>query len=173
MEKNKLKASVCAAIDRRRERIIGLGEAIMDDPELGFKEFRTAALVSETFSELGLHCEKELAITGVKARLSGRAKGPTIALMGELDALVVPDHPRPNGKTGAAHACGHNAQIAGMLGAAYGLVESGIAGDLAGDVVFFAVPAEEYVEIEYRLGLVREGRTRFLAGKPCSMPRKR
>ncbi len=56
MKKDELKSSVCAAIDRRRERIIGLGEAIMDDPELGFKEFHTAALVSEAFSELGLPC---------------------------------------------------------------------------------------------------------------------
>jgi len=166
MDKKALKEAVCAAIDRRRERIVGLGEAIMDDPELGFKEWHTADRVSEVFSELNLPFENKLAITGVKARLKGKGKGPTIALMGELDALVVPDHPRANGETGAAHACGHNAQIAGLMGAAYGLVESGLSEVLNGDVVFFAVPAEEYVEIEYRLGLVRQGVTTFLAGKP-------
>ncbi|MFT5089131.1 MAG: amidohydrolase [Candidatus Latescibacterota bacterium] len=166
MNKNVIKEAVCAAIDQRRERIVGLGEAIMDDPELGFKEWHTANRVGEVFSELNLPYEDKLAITGVKGRLRGKGKGPTIALMGELDALIVPDHPRANGETGAAHACGHNAQIAGLLGAAFGLVESGLSEELNGDVVFFAVPAEEYVEIEYRLGLVRQGTTTFLAGKP-------
>jgi amidohydrolase len=166
MDKKALKETVCAAIDRRREHIVGLGEAIMDDPELGFKEWHTADKVAEVFSELKLPYEDKLALTGLKARLSGKGKGPTIALMGELDALIVPDHPRANGQTGAAHACGHNAQIAGLLGAAYGLVESGASAELCGDVVFFAVPAEEYVEIEYRMGLVSQGQTTFLAGKP-------
>ena len=86
--------------------------------------------------------------------------------MGELDALIVPDHPGADLSTGAAHACGHNAQIAGLLGAAYGLVESSAGSDLAGDVIFFAVPAEEYVEIEHCRELVRKGKTTFLAGKP-------
>ena len=166
MKCEELKDAVCAAIDRRQERIVETGEAIMDAPELGFKEWATADRVKATFDELGLEYEDKLALTGVKARLKGGRPGPTLALMGELDALLVPDHPRANKQTGAAHACGHNAQIAGLLGAARGLVDSGAAENLAGEVIFFAVPAEEYVEIEYRLGLVKEGQTTFLAGKP-------
>ena len=163
--KEDLKRAVCEAIDRRSERIVGLGEAIMDQPELGFKEQQTARRVSEVFGELELEHQRELALTGVKARLKGKRKGPTLALMGELDALIVPDHPRADPATGAAHACGHNAQIAGLMGAAYGLAEAGIADELAGEIAFFAVPAEEYVEIEYRLQLVKEGKTTFLGGK--------
>ena len=142
-----------------------IGETIMDAPELGFKEHQTADLVKSCFRRLSLPYDDSLAITGVRAVLNGSAPGPTIALMGELDALLVPDHPRACARTGAAHACGHNAQIAGMLGAAAGLVDSGVARELAGRIVFLAVPAEEYVEIEYRLGLVRRGLTRFLTGK--------
>lgn len=164
--KEELKAAACAAIDQHSARIIGLGEAIMDQPELGFKEDQTAHRVCESFAELGLPYERELALTGVKARLKGRPAGPTVALMGELDALIVPDHPRADPATGAAHACGHNAQIAGLVGAAYGLVEAGVGEELAGEVAFFAVPAEEYVEIDYRLGLVEEGKIAFLGGKP-------
>ena len=163
--REELKRVVCAAIDRRGDRIIGVGEAIMDRPELGFKETDTARRVSEVFHELGLAHESGLALTGVKARLQGKTPGPTLALMGELDALVLPGHPRSDPATGAAHACGHNAQIAGLLGAAYGLAEAGIADELAGCVAFFAVPAEEYVEIDYRLDLVKEGKTTFLGGK--------
>ena len=99
--KEELKQAVCDAIDRRGERIIGLGESIMDQPELGFKERRTAHKVGEVFAELGLQYQDGLALTGVKARLEGRQSGPTLALMGELDALIVPDHPRADAATGA------------------------------------------------------------------------
>jgi len=160
-----LKESVCQSIEENRERIIGVGEAIMDDPELGFKEHRTAEKVQEVFSDLGLEFDSGLGLTGVKAVIRGGQPGPTVALMGELDALQVPGHPRANPDTQAAHACGHNAQIAGLMGAAVGLQASGIAQELAGNIVFLAVPAEEYVEIDYRLGLVREGKTSFLCGK--------
>ena len=160
-----LQQQVCEAVDRRRKDIIRIGEAIMDSPELGFKEERTADLVKKTFAEAGLTFEDGLALTGVKAVLRGAKPGPTIALMGELDALQIPDHPRANPATGAAHACGHNAQIAGMLGAAMGLTDAGIAEHLTGNVVFLAAPAEEYVEIDYRIGLVKQGKTSFLTGK--------
>lgn len=160
-----MKRRVCEAIDLRRDDIVRVGESIMDAPELGFKEHQTASHVQHLFDELGLPHENGLAITGVKAVLRGARPGPTVALMGELDALQVPDHPRADPATGAAHACGHNAQIAGLIGAAMGLSASGVAEHLAGNVVFFAVPAEEYVEIDYRLGLVRSGQTSFLTGK--------
>jgi amidohydrolase len=89
-----------------------------------------------------------------------------VAVLGELDSLAVSDHPHADPTTGAAHACGHNAQIAMMLGVAAGLVDAGIAPHLAGDAVFFAVPAEEYVEIEYRAALAKQGKVEFLGGKP-------
>ena len=161
-----LKAQLCEAVDRHRDRILALGEQIIRQPELGFKEFRTAKLVGDTFKDLGVPYQDGLAITGVKATLKGGRPGPTLALLGELDALVVFDHPMANKETGAAHACGHNAQIAGLLGAAMAIVDTGAAESLSGNIVFFAVPAEEYVEVEYRANLVREGKLEFLGGKP-------
>jgi amidohydrolase len=68
--------------------------------------------------------------------------------------------------TGAAHACGHNAQIAGLLGAAMGLLDAGAPEALAGRIVFFAVPAEEYGDIEWRIDQARQGKLGFLGGKP-------
>ncbi|MBP85564.1 MAG: amidohydrolase [Planctomycetaceae bacterium] len=159
------KQQICEAIDRRRNDIINIGESIMDAPELGFKETQTAERVKQTFEQAGLMFEDGLALTGVKAVLRGAKAGPTIALMGELDALQVPDHPRADPVSGAAHACGHNAQIAGLMGAAMGLSDTDVAEHLSGNIVFFAVPAEEYVEISYRIGLVKERKTSFLTGK--------
>ena len=164
--KQDLKQSICAAIDRNSERIIGLGERIRRQPELGFKEFKTARLVEETFSELGLKPRGGLALTGVRAEAAGAKDGPTFALLGELDGLVVAGHPIADPETGAAHACGHNAQIAGLLGAAMGLLEARAFEHLAGRMVFFAVPAEEYGDVEWRVQQARAGRLEFLGGKP-------
>jgi amidohydrolase len=167
MTKDDLKSRVWEAIDRRGEEIIGLGEQIRRQPELGFKEVKTARLVEETFKKLGLAPRAGLALTGVRADAKGGAgDGPTFAVLGELDALVVAGHPEGDPQTGAAHACGHNAQVAGMLGAAMGLVDAKALDHLAGRVAFFAVPAEEYGDIEWRVAQARAGRLEFLGGKP-------
>src|SRR5437867_6221289 len=167
MTKNELKQRVYQAIDKRSEEIVGLGEQIRKNPELGFKEVKTARLVEETFGRLGLSRKGGLALTGVRAEVAGRGgAGPTFALLGELDALVVTGHPVADPQTGAAHACGHNAQVAGLLGAAMGLLDSQAFDHLAGRVVFFAVPAEEYGDIEWRVSQARAGRLEFLGGKP-------
>jgi amidohydrolase len=167
MTRDELERQVLAAIDRRAEEIIGLGETIRRHPELGFKEVKTARLVEETFAGLGLAPRTGLAITGVRAEARGRAgDGPTFALLGELDGLIVVGHPEADPVTGAAHACGHNAQVAGLLGAAMGLLDAGAFDHLAGRVVFFAVPAEEYGDIAWRVAEARAGRIEFLGGKP-------
>ena len=161
----RLKERVCAAIDARRDEIIGLGETILRNPETGFREVKTEALVADTLRGLGLAPETGLAITGVKATLNGHHNGPNLALIGELDSLCIPDHPHADAGTGAAHACGHNAQIAGMLGAAMGIVDGEVAGALGGRLTFFAVPAEELIEVGYRMGLREKGEIEFLTGK--------
>src|SRR6266446_1731118 len=167
MTKNELKERVYAAIDRRAEEIVGLGERIRKHPELGFKEVKTARLVEETFAGLGLKPKAGLALTGVRAEAPGRGgDGPTFALLGELDGLVVAGHPEGDPTTGAAHACGHNAQVAALMGAAMGLLDAKALDTLSGRVVFFAVPAEEYGDIEWRVAQARAGQLEFLGGKP-------
>ena len=161
-----LKTAVCAAIDRRGEELAGIADDIYRHPELGYKEHRTAGIVSGYCERLGLPHRDGLAITGVRSWLEGGQSGPTVAVLGELDSLAVREHPHADPATGAAHACGHNAQIAMLLGVAAGLVDAGVAPHLAGKVVFFAVPAEEFVEIEYRQALAQQGQVEFLGGKP-------
>ncbi|MBW1709973.1 MAG: amidohydrolase [Deltaproteobacteria bacterium] len=164
--KEELKKRVCEAIDLRRGKIEEIGDKIMREPELGFKEFKTAKLVSNVMEEFKIPHQTKLAFTGVKGELKGKDSGPAVALLGELDSLLVPDHFLADPETGAAHACGHNAQIASLMGAMMGLVDANASEELAGKVVFFAVPAEEYVEVEYRASLVKEGKLGFLGGKP-------
>src|SRR5213593_62200 len=171
MTRDELKQRVNAVIEANAERIVALGERIRRQPELGFKEVKTAALVADVFREIGLAPKTGLALTGVRADVAGGAgPGPTFAVMGELDGLVVQGHPEADTATGAAHACGHNAQVAGMLGAAIGLTATKAMEHLAGRVAFFAVPAEEGGDLEWRLEQVRAGRLEFLGGK-CELLR--
>jgi amidohydrolase len=165
MSVDDLKAAACAAIDARRDYLIGVAKEIAGHPETGYREVKTAAVVSRAFRELGLEPREGLALTGVRADIPAGSDGPTVAVLGELDALGVPDNKAADPVTGAVHACGHNAQIASMLGTGVGLLSAGIMEQLAGNVVLFAVPAEEYVEIEYRLELKKQGRIEFLGGK--------
>ena len=166
MNASELKQRLFHAIDRRADQIVGIGEQIRRHPELGFKEVKTARLVEETFSSLGLASRTGLALTGVRADLRGRAgDGPTFAVIGELDALGVAGHPEADPVTGAVHACGHNAQIAGMLGAGMALVDTGAAEHLAGRVALFAVPAEEGGDLEWRLAQARAGKIELFGGK--------
>ena len=164
--KDELRRRVYEAIDRRAEEIIGLGERIASHAEMGFKEVKTARLVRETLQGLGLEPRTGLAMTGVRADARGRGgDGPTFALIGELDGLRVTGHPKADPETGAAHACGHNAQVAGMLGAAMGLLDAKAFDHLAGRIAFFAVPAEEGGDIEWRQGQIEAGALEFPCGK--------
>ncbi|HUZ02248.1 MAG TPA: amidohydrolase, partial [Thermomicrobiaceae bacterium] len=165
MGSEEAKRRVAEEIDRRADMLIQVGEDIFRDPELGFKEFRTERIVTEVLRSLDLQVRSSLAITGVKTVVEGGQPGPTVAVLGELDSVLVADHQFCNPQTGAAHCCGHNAQIATMLGTAMGILGAGVLPELAGRIAFFAVPAEEYVEIDYRNGLRKAGKIEFLGGK--------
>lgn len=166
MDKELLKQRIAAAIDDNAAKIKDIADRIYAEPELGFKEVKTAAKVAAFMrEELGLEPQTGLAINGVKGRAKGGKQGPTVAVLGELDAIGCPESPDADPMTGAAHKCGHNLQVASMLGAACGIIKSGVIKELAGDCVFFGVPAEEYVELAYRQQLLAEGKLHYIVGK--------
>ena len=163
MDKESLKRAVCEEIDRCSDRIFEIADHILANPELGYKERATAEYIKEQLYALGIPCRDGLALTGVKGRLKGAGSEANVCVIGELDAVLCNTHPTANKESGAAHACGHNAQLAAMLGVAMGL--SKYASELDGDVTFFAVPAEEFVEIGYRDSLAKDGKIKYLGGK--------
>lgn len=165
MTKEELKAALCAAIEKRLEDIRAIGLSIAEEPELGYKEVKTSAKVQEAFDRLGIAYETGFGVTGVKARLAGAGHRRTVALLGELDAIVCREHPMSDPVTGAAHCCGHNVQIANLVAVAMAVKDVDAMKYLGGDLVLFAVPAEEYVEIEYRNKLREEKKIEFLGGK--------
>ena len=166
VSRQELKERAFAAIDQNRDKIIALGDSIFAEPELGFKEVKTAAKIKKVFEELGYEYQDGAAITGVIAPRKGKESKMKVAVMGELDAVVAPGHRCADPKTGAAHSCGHNCMIAALSGVAYALKDTGIMEELSGDIVLMAVPAEESGEIGYRNELKKEGKIYFLGGKP-------
>jgi amidohydrolase len=158
-----MKARACRAVDAHASELEQLARQIFAQPELGFKEHRTASLVHDWFDKLGLSHRDGIGITGTRADLHCGSNGPTVAVLGELDSLLCWEHPERNPLTGAVHACGHNAQVAMMLGAGLALRE--VAPELAGTIALMAVPAEEYVELEERLKFREQGQLEFLGGK--------
>ncbi len=113
-------------------------------PELGFKEVRTAGIVTKELTSLGLEVRTGVAETGVVALLEGSKPGPVILLRADMDALPISE------ETGAAyasqnhgvmHACGHDGHTAILLTVAKMLHAH--RKDLAGTVKFVFQPAEE------------------------------
>ena len=162
---DELKAQTQAAIDARRAWLIDIAKTILHHPEPGFMEVKTARYVSEKFHELGIAHETGIALTGLKGYIRGGRPGPTVAVLGELDALRVPGHSHADPDTGAAHACGHNCQIGMMLGAAVGLKMLEGHEALAGNVAFMALPAEEFIDVQDRWQMHLDGKLGFMAGK--------
>lgn len=167
MDKQELKQKICSVIEEHADEIIAVGDEIFAHPELGFKEYRTSELVKQMFRKIGLPFQDGLALTGVMAKLKAddEPEGVNVCVIGELDAVICPLHPHADPETGAAHSCGHNGQIASMLGAAMGLALSEASGLLKGNVYFLAAPAEECVELELRTSMIKEGTISYLGGK--------
>ena len=163
---DRLKELACAAIDEKASEIIDVAKDILAHPEPGYSETRTAQVVVKKFTDLGIQHKQGLALTGVKGRFSGGAgPGTKVAILGELDSLLVSEHPHADSETTAAHACGHHCQIGMMLGATMGLMTPQVLENLKGEIIPFAVPAEEFIEVERRLQLRDEGKVEFLGGK--------
>ena len=158
--KDKIEQILCES----SEEIIKIGETILNNPELGYREQKTSEYIRRVFDELDISYSYPHAVTGVKAKLKGKKEGYNICIIGEMDAVKCAGHPY-EGELSAAHACGHNAQIAAMIGTAIVLKRSGIMSELCGDVTFMAVPAEEFIELDYRNQLKKDGRIKYFGGK--------
>ena len=122
------------------------------NPELSNREFRTAKIIADHLTSLGLEVRTGIAKTGVIGILKGGKAGPTVALRADIDALPVTERTDVpfkskvrttfNGiETGVMHACGHDCHTAILMGTAEVLTQ--IKNDLAGTIVFIFQPAEE------------------------------
>ena len=127
-----LKGRVCEAVDRLEEKLRGVSRFIYENPELKFEEVRAAKLLADELAAAGFDVRLGAAglDTAIVATHPEVSDGPTVAIIGEYDALP-----------GIGHACGHNLIAAAALGAA--LAVGVVKGELPGRLVFFGTPGEE------------------------------
>jgi amidohydrolase len=138
------------------DSLVALRRDIHRHPELSFQEHRTAQLVAERLAELGIAVRTGVAKTGVVGDLG--ETGPRIAIRADMDALPVQeenDVPYASQVPGVMHACGHDAHVACLLGAAQLLAEEAASGRLPGQVRFLFQPAEEAQDEENLSGGMR------------------
>ncbi len=165
MDKNTLKDLVIKAIEDNKDIILEAGREIYKNPEYGYKEVKTTNTIVNFFkNHLGLNSETEIACTGSRTRINEDKEGPKVAVLGELDGIACGEHPDAL-EGGESHTCGHNIQVTGMLGAAVGLIKSGVYKELDGKIDFIGTPAEEFVELAYRGKLKEEGKITYFGGK--------
>lgn len=129
--------------ERIAPEITALRRAFHAEPELGNREFATAARIETFLRGCGVRTRRMLD-TAVVGTLRGALPGPTVALRADMDALPVTEATgaRFASRTpGVMHACGHDVHMAAVLGAAKLL--SAHVGELAGSVMFLFEPDEE------------------------------
>jgi amidohydrolase len=148
-------------LDRARAlepELVALRRDLHRHPELAFQERRTAAIGSARLEALGLEVRTGVGITGVVAELHN-GPGPVVVLRADMDALPIEEdasHDYPSTVPGVMHACGHDAHVAGLVGAATLLAQDRDAGELpAGTVRFLLQPSEEGVDDEGKSGATR------------------
>ena len=153
------------AVEKHQKLILDAERYIWKHPETGYKEHKTSAYMADIFTELGYDLVMADGITGFYTVVDTGKPGPEILILAELDSVICPEHKDADPVTGAVHSCGHNTQCAALIGIAAALKEPGILDKFCGKIRLCAVPAEELLEIEYRTGLKKEGKIKYLGGK--------
>jgi amidohydrolase len=125
-------------------------------PELSFCESRTGDIAARAVESLGWRVRRGVGRTGVVAELgSGR---PLIALRADMDALPIQESSDVEYRStiaGVMHACGHDAHVAMLTGAARLLTDADHADNLRGTVRLLFQPAEECSDDEGKSGAAR------------------
>ena len=114
------------------------------NPELGFQEHRTAAIVALELRKWGIEVVEGVGGTGVVGTLKLGDSNRAIALRADMDALQITEAtglPYASKNLGVMHACGHDGHTAMLLGAAKILAQEG---GFNGTVRFIFQPAEEW-----------------------------
>jgi len=127
------------------KEVIDLRRQIHQNPELRFEEKETAKLIEKYLldNKIKVHSNYNNT-TAVIGEIGNGNLGPTIALRADMDGLPISETTGlyfSSKNPGKMHACGHDAHVAILLGAAKLL--SRMKEDIKGRVIFVFQPAEE------------------------------
>jgi amidohydrolase len=147
-----LKTRMGQQAEKIEAKVVAWRRDFHEHPELGNREFETAAKIAAHLKGLGLEVQTNVGKTGVVGLLKGGLPGPVVALRADMDGLPVTERvdvpfksvakTEYNGqKTGVMHACGHDTHVAILMGVAE--IMAANKADIAGTVKFIFQPAEE------------------------------
>lgn len=154
MQANRWKELLWQLTEARATEIIRMAEQFHGLAETGFCEYATHRRLEQALEGLpGLVLRKGMAVTGLIASFSHRRPGRRVAVTADMDAIH------------EGHLCGHHMQLSALAAAAQIWAESHIWQELQGEVHFFACPAEEFQDIEFRRELQQRGEILGLSGK--------
>ncbi|HRI80460.1 MAG TPA: amidohydrolase [Cyclobacteriaceae bacterium] len=168
-QSDKIRQIIKSKADAEDAKVIAWRRDIHQNPELGNREVRTAALIAKHLQSLGIETQTGVGKTGVVGILKGDLPGPVIALRADMDALpVLEANDLPfaskvkseyNGnEVPVMHACGHDTHVAILMGVAE--ILSSMKKDLKGTVKFIFQPAEEGAPVGEEGGaalMIKEG----------------
>jgi len=124
--------------------LVTLRRRIHSEPELGLHLPLTQATILAELEDLAVEVKTGTSLSSVVATMHGDGEGPTLLLRADMDALPMPEdtgYEFASKHDGTMHACGHDAHVAMLVGAAKMLNER--RRDLRGTVKFFFQPGEE------------------------------
>lgn len=127
-----------------KDKLISIRRDIHAHPEIGLQEKRTASLIAEILQEYNIEVEKNIGGTGVVGLLRGKYPGKTILLRADMDCLKIKEENDVEYKSeypNLMHACGHDAHVSWLIGAA--IILSDLKNKIHGNVKFLFQPAEE------------------------------
>ncbi|MCT1578297.1 carboxypeptidase [Oceanobacillus kimchii] len=152
------------------EEIKSIAEKIYHHPELGYKEENTKQTIINYLTTINPNIKLDyFSTTGFRTSLGSEHADINIAFIAELDAVYAPSHMYADEQTGAAHNCGHYTQVAIALSLYNYLYQSKAYKDLTYKITFIFVPAEEYLDLEYREELMSQKKISHYGGKPEAM----
>lgn len=140
-----MKEQLFEKLDLAYEDMVIIRRHLHMNPELSFKEVKTAQYIYDFYAQLGIDVTAGVGGNGVVARVAGGRPGKTVALRADFDALPIQDEKEVSYKStvsGVMHACGHDGHTATLLQTAKAIHE--IRENLAGEYVFIHQHAEEF-----------------------------
>lgn len=150
-------------VDAHKDMILSAERWLWAHPQTGYTEWEAHGYMVEHFEALGYELTLAGNIPGFYTDVDTGKPGPTLCIMGELDALDIANH--PESVNGMTHCCGHHAQSAALLGIAAALKEPGALDGLCGKIRLMSVPAEEMIQLNFREDLRKQGVISYMGGK--------
>jgi amidohydrolase len=135
--------ALAQTVARLEPDLVRLRRDLHRHPELAFEERRTASVIGERLKALGLVVRSGVGGTGVVGDLEGTTPGRRVLVRADMDALPIAEQTGldyASTTPGVMHACGHDAHVSALIGAATVLVEMR---ELSGSIRFCFQPGEE------------------------------